>query len=108
MISVSISLDKHGIVSSLAASGHAVSGEPGYNIICAAFTVLTRTAARLFESENGIDFTGDAVTPGDMGFCINGVNPDKLNWAKGVTDFLLIGIKDLETEFPDECSLILK
>ncbi len=108
MISVKIVIDNHEVISSLTASGHAVSGESGNNIICAAFTVLVRTAVRLFEGENGIELSGSAVDPGGLDFCISRVLPDKRDWAKGVTDFLLMGIKDLETEFPDECSLILE
>ncbi len=29
-------------------------------------------------------------------------------WLRGITDFLIVGLKDIEADYPEECRIVLK
>ena len=71
------------------------------NIACAAVTTLLRTAGRLCTA-HGIIQEGGADMPGEMRLRISQRPDPDPQWLRGVTDFLLRGMKDLQDEFPRE------
>ena len=82
------------------ASGHADQGQSGYDIVCAAFSVLARTAYRALEALPGIELHGKAPGPGALSFEV--LKPaDSRERAAGIADFLLVGLGDLSREYPD-------
>ena len=102
MIRVGIARSTDGSVRRLTATGHAVAGPLGGNIVCAAASVLIRTAARALEEESGIRLTGGAGARGEFLAEIESVSPDRLDWVRGVTDSLLRGLEDLAADYPHE------
>jgi uncharacterized protein YsxB (DUF464 family) len=108
LVRVTVELFPDGCLASFRAEGHAEGGSHGANLACAAVTQLLRTAARLLCSVHGLVKTGGADTPGEMHIELSRDFTTDREWLRGVTDFLLRGIRDLEAEFPAEVVLIVK
>ncbi len=94
-----------GCLASFRAQGHSGSGSYGANPACAAATQMLRTAARLLYSVDGLVKDGGAGSSGEMRLTISREAKTGRDWLRGVTDFLLRGLRDLEAEFPSEISL---
>lgn len=107
MIHVIITLDSEGILSKVIADGHSEYEKKGRNIVCAAATVLLRTAARQLEAITGVKLNGEAETPGSLNFVIERYSENRIAYLKGITDFLVKGIDDLSIEYPIECALTI-
>jgi uncharacterized protein YsxB (DUF464 family) len=82
------------------ADGHAGAESSGRNIACAAATAMLRTAGKLC-AERAMVTAGGAGAPGEMKLLL-GPSAGDGGWLKGMTDFLLQGLKDLAQEFPRE------
>jgi uncharacterized protein len=100
VIRAKLVLDKEGRVLSFDAAGHAGRSSPGYDIACAAFTVLARTTYRALEGLQGIEIEGRAAEPGSLSFEV--LRPAKsAERAAGIADCLVTGMSDLAREYPD-------
>lgn len=108
MIKIRIRLDRNGCIALLSARGHAGGALKGSNVICAGATTLIRTIARFLEVEDGIDIRGNAAKPGILNLKIRNYSLDKSERIKGITDFLLFGLKDLEKEYPGEFTISIE
>lgn len=106
MIRVTIETDGGGVLRKVSADGHSLAFEIGQNIVCAAATMLLRTAARLLGSTEGIEVSGGAPERGRLDFEISVLDESKRGYTKTVGDFLVQGMSDLEREFPGECALV--
>ena len=104
MVRILISLSPDGHLHGFEAEGHAGVTVRGQNIACAAVTTLLRTAGRLC-AERGITVAGGAGEPGEMRLILSAGAAPEGGWLRGVTDFLLRGVKDLQDEFPKEIAL---
>ena len=104
MVRVLIALTPEGLLRRFEAEGHAGAAVRGQNIACAAVTTLLRTAGRLC-TERGITLAGGAGQPGEMRLILSAPAAPEGGWLRGVTDFLLRGVKDLQDEFPKEIAL---
>lgn len=107
MIRASAVLDGTAAVRSFDASGHAAAGDRGYDIVCAAFTVLARTAYRALQGLDGIELRGSAPEPGSLSFEVLKPASDAAR-AAGITDFLVVGIGDLAREYPGAIEFVLE
>jgi len=76
----------------------------GANPACAAATVLLRTTGRACAAR-GAALEGAAEEPGRMRLTLAARAEDDPGWLRGITDFLLRGMKDLQDEFPREIVL---
>ena len=89
------------------AVGHAASGNRGHDIVCAAFSVLARTAYRALEELPGSGIHGSAPEPGNLSFEV--FKPaTSVERAAGIADFLVVGMVDLARDFPDAVDFKLK
>lgn len=95
-------------VSRLTTDGHAVRSAGRDSIPCAAVSSLVRTAARVVEGRNGIVSSGTAPQPGSLELRLDRVDAESRDWLRGVTDYLVVGLKDIEADYPDDCSIVLK
>ena len=95
-------MSPEGLLSRFEADGHAGVAARGANVACAGATALLRTAGRLC-AERGIVAAGAADRPGQMTLAV--VPGAGGEWLRGVTDFLLQGVRDLQREFPREIAL---
>ncbi len=100
MIRARLSLDAAGCISAFTASGHAGCGSRGSDLVCAAFTILARTAFRSLELLPGIEIRGRAERPGSLDFSVL-VPADDTGRARGIADFLVCGLTDVARDFPD-------
>ncbi len=99
MIRAKVVLDEAGRVHAFDAAGHAETASRGNDIVCAAFTVLARTAYRALEALPGIEIEGAAPGPGSLSFVVN--RPaDDAGRAAGIADSLVTGMSDLAREYP--------
>lgn len=103
MIVVAVVYGRDKLLERVSVSGHASGLQKGGNIVCAAVTVLIRTAARLLEGLPGVDLTGGPGGRGEFELRIEGVDERKLEYVRAVGDYLIKGIKDLQDEFPGDC-----
>ena len=104
MVRILVALSPDGLLRRFEAEGHAGAEAWGQNIACAAVTAMLRTAGRLC-AERGITLAGGAGEPGEMRLILSAGAAPEAGWLRGVTDFLLRGVKDLQDEFPEEIAL---
>ena len=107
MIRARVVLDERGELLSFSASGHAGRFLCGRDVVCAAFSVLVRTAYRALEALPGIELRGEAEGPGRLDFAVlsPALGTEK---AAGIADFLLTGLGDLAREYPDAMALTIE
>ena len=103
MLRVLLELSKDKLLRRFDAKGHA-GADPGTNIACAAATVLLRTAGRECTA-HGIVASGSAAKPGEMEMVLKDSDGVEEQWLRGVTDFLVRGMSDLQQEHPGEIAL---
>ena len=106
MIRVTVSSYEDGVLERVTATGHSFAFAAGENIVCAAATVLLRTAARLLESEADIEVGGGTGSRGTLEFSVRVLDTGKNEFTRTVGEYLRLGIADLQREYPDECALI--
>ncbi len=105
MIKVTVQLNTAGLLSGIQATGHSGAADRGQDIVCASVSVLLRTLARTLESKDGVLVKGSVDMRGEFALGIE-VDGDSLSdWLRGVTSFSLTGLKDLEAEYPQNCSV---
>ncbi len=107
MIRARLSLDSGGAIAAFGASGHAERGARGDDIVCAAFTVLARTAYRSLEALPGIGLQGSASRPGSLDFSVTRPPRDR-ELAVGIAVFLSIGLGDLARDYPDAVAVTIE
>lgn len=100
MITAAAVVDSSSRLVKLDVDGHAGYGAEGYDIVCSAVTVLVRTAGRILLSqpERICDF--ESAERGSFKLYVYGTDEGKRDWMRGITDFLLNGLSDLEREYP--------
>ncbi len=106
MTEILLVCSKNGEIISLEAKGHAGFAEKGRDIVCAAETMLIRTAIQVLEKTEGIKVNTDAASRGSLAFSVEteaGFNQkDRLICT---ADFLREGLKSLSLEYPDHVQL---
>jgi uncharacterized protein YsxB (DUF464 family) len=64
MIGINVVFDEAGLLRSCEVKGHAGAGPAGYDLVCAAVSILTRTAFRVLSEREGIILRGGAPERG--------------------------------------------
>jgi len=105
MIRAVARVDEQGLLRSFEARGHAGRASPGTDIVCAAFTVLARTAYTAMAGLPGLRVEGRARAEGMLDFTVEPLGAPERAGAVGMTLFLLEGLKGLVREFPAEVEL---
>ena len=80
----------------------------GEDLVCAAVTVLFRTAARALQLQPDFGVRGDASESGKMEVQIGEVPARRREWLAGLTAFLIQGIKDLREEYSKAIHLVIE
>jgi uncharacterized protein len=107
VIRAKIVLDEEGALLSFEASGHADRGAKGFDVVCAAFSILARTAYRSLEALPGAKLRGRASEPGSMSFEL--LEPaESVGQAAGIAGFLITGMGDLAREYPDAVAVTIE
>lgn len=100
MIRVTIKIDKNGCLKQMTATGHAGLAAKGTDILCAAVSALTRTAAKLLYAKETVRVKGGAPEPGRLELEILSYDKTESQWLRGITDFCVSGLNDLRQEYP--------
>lgn len=109
MTSVLLVCGGDGSIKSCTASGHAGFAAKGKDIVCAAETLLLRTALQVLESIDGIEVFVDASRRGFLSFSVKaGYDESNVERLSCVADFIRTGIKSLSEEYPRLVRLIEK
>lgn len=108
MITAKVLLDAEGRLVRFEAEGHAGHRPKGGDIVCAAFSVLARSAYESLAALPGADLEGSAPKPGFLSFRVRRLDSESEGRAAGIADFLLAGISSLEREYPGEVGLTIE
>ena len=100
MIRARARIDADGLILDFEATGHAGTGTRGFDIVCAAFTVLVRTACSALAGLPGARIEDRAAEPGSLDFHVKSLPGGMRERAIGMSAFLLEGLRALEGEFP--------
>jgi len=107
LIEIEAVLDENEILRSCKASGHAGAGKTGSDIVCAAVSVLMRTAVRTLSDRKGVTVRYEAPEPGllflEADYTAEGKN---FLFAAGV--FLIEGLASVAEEYPKNCRLTIR
>ena len=109
MIKIEAVLEPDGVLRACKASGHAGAGKTGTDIVCAAVSVLIRTAFRTLSDRKGIRITGGAPEKGRGQFWLEveyDAEGKEFLYATGV--FLIEGLRSVAQEYPKNCKLTIK
>ena len=106
MIDIEAVLDGNGILRSCKASGHAGAGKTGSDIVCAAVSVLMRTAVRTLFNRKGITIRYEAPEPGLFFLEADYTGGKDFLFAAGV--FLIEGLASVAEEYPQNCRLTIR
>ena len=100
MITANAVVDAGICLVNLDVNGHAGYREAGVDIVCSAVSILARTIGRilLFELKNNCESTSGER--GSLKLKVYKIPDGKREWMKGVTEFLLKGLSDLEKDYP--------
>lgn len=99
MMQVCLTCGKNGEIRSCCGKGHAGYAPSGSDIVCAAATVLLRTALQVLTVEYGALIVVNAPEPGILDFLVQDGIDDKSRLIYAA-DFLRAGFKSLQNEFP--------
>jgi len=102
LIVVEAVLDESGTLRSCKADGHAGAGRMGTDIVCAAVSVLMRTAVRSLNGRKGITIRWEAPEPGFLSLEADYTAEGRdFLFAAGV--FLTEGLASVAEEYPEHC-----
>jgi uncharacterized protein YsxB (DUF464 family) len=104
VIEIEAVLEQDGTLRACKASGHAGAGKTGNDIVCAAVSVLMRTACKTLSERNGITIRYDMPEKGVMWLETEyDANGKDFLFAAGT--FLIEGLRTLAQEFPQNCKM---
>ena len=107
MIEIEAVLENDGTLTACKASGHAGAGKAGTDIVCAAVSVLMRTALSALSGRKGITVRGGAPEKGQM-WLEAGYEAEGKDFLYACGVFLLEGLKSVAQEFPKSCRLNIR
>jgi uncharacterized protein YsxB (DUF464 family) len=107
LIEIEIVLDDEGVLKSCRAEGHAGAGKTGTDIVCAAVSVLTRTAIITLSDRKGITVKGGAPEKGQL-WLETGYEAEGKDFLFAAVSFLTEGLKSVAQEYPQNCKLNLR
>ncbi|NOY09157.1 MAG: ribosomal-processing cysteine protease Prp [Spirochaetes bacterium] len=108
MIKIQVVLYSNGCLKSLKADGHSSKGKKGENIPCSIVSAVLKTCAKLIYLDRGTESDGDAVSPGNLRLKVDSIEEDRILWVKGITDFLISTLKEVDREYPDILEMCIK
>ena len=104
MIEIEAVVEEDGTLRACYASGHAGAGKAGSDIVCAAVSVLIRTAFSVLSGRKGITLSGEAPEKGQMRLEA-GYTAEGKDFLFAAGQFLINGLSSVAKEFPENCRL---
>jgi uncharacterized protein YsxB (DUF464 family) len=106
MIRIEVAVDQAGLLVSCKVTGHAEAGPKGSDVVCAAVSVLTRTAFRTLSDRGGITLRGGAPERGVF-WMETGCSDEGRAFLSGAGAFLIEGLKSVSDSYPDYCVMCI-
>jgi len=106
LIEIEAVLDENEILRSCKACGHAGTGQTG-DIVCAAVSVLMRTAACTLSDKKGITVRYKAPEPGLL-FLEADYEAEGRDFLFASGVFLIEGLASVAEEYPNNCKLTIR
>ena len=107
MIEIEAVLEGDGTLRACRASGHAGAGKAGTDIVCAAVSVLMRTALSVLSGKKGITVRGGAPEKGQMWLEAE-YDADGKDFLYAAGLFLIEGLWSVAQEYPKNCKITIK
>ncbi|WP_461246843.1 ribosomal-processing cysteine protease Prp [Treponema sp. R6D11] len=104
LIRVEAVLDGSGVLRACKAEGHAGSGKAGGDIVCAAVSVLFRTAISILSGRDGVTIRFGAPEKGQLWLEAD-YQAEGKDFLSATGVFLLEGIKSVAQEYPKNCEI---
>jgi uncharacterized protein YsxB (DUF464 family) len=104
MIRIDAALDEAGLLLSCEVTGHAGAGPKGGDVVCAAVSVLTRTAFRTLSGREGVTLRGGAPERGIFRMETD-YSGGGGGFLSGAGAFLLEGFASVAELYPEFCRL---
>ncbi len=105
MTEVTLVQSKAGVFEAFYAEGHAGFAAIGSDIVCAAVTVLLRTALQLLSDTDGVSIQADVAETGKLSVLVTHAEPSMEQRLVCIADFVRTGISALESEYPQHVAL---
>ena len=106
MITVEVVVDFEGLLSSCTVTGHANAGPKGADIVCAAVSILTKTALRTLAGREGIILRVPAGSPERGTFTMEtDYTGEGRNFLAAAGAFLTEGLVSIAEAYPDYCTM---
>ena len=107
MIKAELVLEK-GFLKSLRIYGHAGAGPKGMDIVCAAVSVLARTAYITISGLEGVLVKGQAPDRGEFWMEADYSALQNADFISGAVTFLKEGLLSVSAEYPDFCKVSIE
>ncbi|MDR2484865.1 MAG: ribosomal-processing cysteine protease Prp [Treponema sp.] len=107
MIEIDAVFDERGVLMSCKVSGHATAGHKGRDIVCAAVSVLARTAMRVLSGREGILVRGGAPQEGVFWMEMDYTTEEGGKFLFAVGNFLMEGLGSVSADYPDYCKMTI-
>jgi hypothetical protein len=102
LIEIEAVLEKDGILRACKASGHAGAGKAGTDIVCAAVSVLIRTAFNTLSNRKGITVRYGAPEKGQFWLEAD-YDAEGKDFLFAAGEFLINGLLSVAREYPENC-----
>jgi uncharacterized protein YsxB (DUF464 family) len=107
LIEIEAALDKEGLLRACKAAGHAGAGKAGSDIVCAAVSVLMRSALRALSNRRGIEVRGGAPEPGFLWMEAD-YTAEGREFLAAAGTFLTEGLSSVAEEYPEHCRITIR
>jgi uncharacterized protein YsxB (DUF464 family) len=104
MIEIDATLDEAGLLRSCEVRGHALAGPRGGDVVCAAVSVLVRTAWKVLSGRAGITVRGGAPERG-MFWMETEYTGEGRDFLFAVGTFLKEGFESVSADYPECCKI---
>jgi uncharacterized protein YsxB (DUF464 family) len=104
LIRIELCLDKAGLLKSCRVSGHSGAAPKGEDIVCAAVSVLTRTAYTVLSSRKELKIRASAPKRGEFQMEIDDFGSDE-SFLSAVGTYLQEGLQSVALEFPNHVEM---
>lgn len=104
MIKADLVLENGGLLKSCKVLGHAGFGRRGWDIVCAAVSVLVRTVAKVLSGREGITVRSGAPERGELWLEVESTAENR-EFLAAAGAFLSEGLLSVSGEYPEFCQV---
>jgi uncharacterized protein YsxB (DUF464 family) len=106
VIEIKLALDGAGLLRGCDIQGHGGANGGGADVVCAAVSVLIRTALRVLTGRPGITIRGEAPERGSLWMEAE-YTPEGRDFLSATGFFLTEGLKSVAADYPGHCKMTI-